>query len=92
MSDFQKKINDHIVKPSTRKDKKYDVFDKDNKKIVSFGAKNMSHYKDAIGYYSNLDHNDKKRRDNFRSRFKALYEKNKNNKNSAIYYSWNYLW
>jgi hypothetical protein len=74
---------------STRKNKKYDVY-KDDKYITSFGDKNMQQYKDRLGNYSNLDHNDKQRRLNFQSRFKKLIEKN--DPTSGIYWSAKFLW
>jgi len=36
---------------------------------IHFGDKRYGHYKDKIGVYSNLDHNDDERRRNFRNRF-----------------------
>ena len=77
------------IYPSTRKGKKYDVY-KDNKYIVSFGASGMQHYKDLLGHYKNLDHNDIKRKNAFNSRFKRLIDKH--DKNSGIYWSSKYLW
>lgn len=77
---------------STKKCRKYDAILSDGT-IVPFGDINNKHYHDnVLGLYSNLDHNDKKRRELFRLRFKKLYEKNYNNPKSSIYYSWNYLW
>ena len=74
---------------STRKGKKYDVY-KDDKYIVSFGAFGLSQYKDLLGHYKSLDHNDKIRRNAFNSRFKRLIDKH--DKNSGIYWSSKYLW
>lgn len=65
-------------------------------KTVYFGAKGYQHYKDAIGYYSNMDHGDKKRRDNYRSRHAGV--KNKSGmpaykiKYSPSWFSYYYLW
>lgn len=59
---------------------------------VKFGAYGMEHFKDKFGQFRHLDHNDQKRLIAFKSRFGKLYEKNKNNPTSAIYWSWNYLW
>lgn len=75
---------------STKKNKKYDVY-KNDKYLLSFGDKRYEHYKDTtpLRHYSNLDHNDEKRRDNFRSRFRRLDHENPD---KAIYYSWKYLW
>ena len=85
---FSKKINGYTIKVSTRKNKKYDVY-KDDKYITSFGDKRYQHYKDLIGYYSSLNHNDKKRRDNYRMRHKNDYI---NDDSKAGYWSYHYLW
>lgn len=74
---------------STRKNKKYDVYDGD-KYITSFGDSRMEHYRDKLGHYSHLNHNDKKRRDAFKNRFKRLIATN--NKNKGTYWSAKYLW
>ena len=73
--------------PSKRKNKKYDVYDKQNKYITSFGDKRYEQYKDKIGYYSHKDHNDKKRRDNYYSRHGKTATPL-----SARYFSHKYLW
>ena len=67
---------------SKAKDKKYYVKTIDDKK-VNFGYIKMADF---------LIHKDKDRRDRFRARFNKLYEKNKNNYNTPIYYAWNLLW
>ena len=76
----------YVFKPSTRKNKKYDVY-KNDKYLISFGSSLNKHYFDKIGYYSNLNHLDKKRRDNYYKRFgkDATFE-------SAKYFSHKYLW
>ena len=80
----------YVFKPSTRKNKKYDVY-KNDKYLVSFGDKNYKHYKDVtpLKYYSNLDHLDLKRKHKYYKRFgkkeDAKFE-------SAKYFSHNYLW
>ena len=76
----------YSFKVSTRKNKKYDVF-KDNKYLTSFGDKRYEHYYDKIGHYSNLNHLDKVRRDNYYKRFgkTSKFE-------SPKYFSHNYLW
>lgn len=75
-------------KISVKRNKKYDVY-KNGKYLVSFGDRNYQHYKDKtpLKAWSVLDHNDKKRRDNYYSRFgkDAKYE-------SAKYFSHKYLW
>lgn len=83
-----KKIKGYDIYVSTRKNKKYDAY-KNDKYITSFGDKNYEHYNDKIGYYSHLDHNDKKRRELYRIRHKNDYI---NDPNYAGYWAWNYLW
>ena len=86
-------------KKSTRKDKKYMV--KVSDKWIHFGAivngKPMEQFKDStgLGLYSKYDHGDKKRRNAYRARHKAIKLKDGTlaykNKNSASYFSWKYL-
>lgn len=83
------RIEGYDIFVSKRKNKKYDVY-KDGKYILSFGQRNMQHYRDKIGHFSNLDHNDKQRLANFKNRFRQLIAKN--DKNSAMYWSDKYLW
>ena len=52
----------------------------------------MEQYKDQFKQYSNLDHNDKKRQESFKKRFGKLFEKNKNNPKSGIFWSMRFLW
>ena len=61
---------------------KYQIININNKKI-KFGN---------INYQDYLTHHDNERRNNFRSRFKKLYDKFKNNINSKILYSYDLLW
>lgn len=75
------------------KDKKYDAILKNREtgKIVHvpFGAKGYSQYKDrALGYYSQFDHLDKKRRRSYQVRHAADINK----PYSASWFSLNYLW
>lgn len=74
---------------SSRKNKKYDVYD-GNKYICSFGYGPMQQYRDKLGHYSDLDHNDEKRRKAFKSRFKKLIDKK--DKNKPTYWSNAILW
>lgn len=85
---MEKNIKGYTIKVSTRKNKKYDVY-KDDKYITSFGDKRYQHYKDLIGYYKNLDHNDKKRRELYRLRHK---NDNIDDPNYAGYWAYNFLW
>ena len=79
---------------SNTKNKKYDaiILNKKTKryKTIPFGDKRYKHYKDTtgLGLYSNLNHLDKNRRKNYRSR----HNKTKDNKYSSSYFSYNYLW
>ena len=83
------KVGQFIVKVSSRKNKKYDVYEND-KYILSYGQLPYEQYKDALGYYSNLNHGDKKRRDNYKARASGIGSLN--NEYSANYWSYHYLW
>ena len=80
-----------LYKPfkSKAKNRKYSVYVmKDNKrKIVHFGDSRYQQYKDKIGDYKHLDHNDKKRKDLYYKRHGPS-----NDRTSAKYYSHKYLW
>ena len=82
-------VHDWIIKPSTRKNKKYDVF-KNDKYIVSFGDKRYQHFIDRFGYYSNLNHYDEQRAENYRKRAKGLAPIN--NPYKANFWAYWYLW
>lgn len=73
--------------------KKYDavLLNKSTKqeKRVPFGAKGYEHFKDrALGKYSNLNHNDPKRREAYRKRHRG----EETRKFSSGYFAWKYLW
>jgi len=70
---------------STRKNKKYMVLTDSG--IVHFGARGMSQFKDKIGLYSDLDSNDKKKRELYYKRHGKSAKKD-----SAKYFSHKYLW
>lgn len=82
-----------LYKPfkSKAKNKKYSVYVmKDGKKrIIHFGDKRYQHFKDRIGLYKNLDHNDKNRRRLYYIRHK---EKNIKDKSRPKYWSHKILW
>lgn len=78
----------YVVKPSTRRNKKYDVYT-DDRYLLSFGDNRYEQYNDRIGYYSNLNHYDKNRRNSYKSRH---HFDNINNPNYAGYWSWWFLW
>jgi hypothetical protein len=75
-----------LFKKSKRKNKKYDVF-KNNIYLLSFGDSRYQQYKDKIGIYKSLDHNDKKRRDNYYARHGK-----ESRMGTAKYFSHKYLW
>jgi hypothetical protein len=83
------------IQKSTRKDKKLMVISPKGK-LIHFGSRNMQHYKDKTGIWKSKDHLDDKRRKNYLSRSKGIKDKKGNltykNKESANYYSINYLW
>lgn len=57
-------------------------------KRVPFGDKNYPQYRDTLGFYSDLDHMDKKRQ----SSFLARHAKNIDNKFSSAWFSKVFLW
>lgn len=79
---------------SRTKGKKYDAIIEDKvtrrQQRVPFGDVNYQHYKDSTGLklFSRLDHNDPKRRANY----KARHEKTRHKKFSASWYADRYLW
>lgn len=84
---FHKKIDGvDFYAPSNVKNKKYDAFI--NGKKYSFGDIGYEQYFDKIGYYDDMNHMDKKRRTDYRSR-----HRNDNLDNySPGYFSYYYLW
>jgi len=74
------------ILPSTRANKKYMAILTNGDKI-HFGAKGYEQFKDStgLGLYSNMDHGNKKRRENYFSRHSAGIK----NKNDALKYEWN---
>ena len=81
---INKNIDKYILEYgySKVKDKKYYIINISHKKI-NFGNINYSDY---------TINKDNQRLENFRSRFNKLYQKNKNNIDSPLFYSWNLLW
>jgi len=82
-----------LYKPfvSKAKNKKYSVYvksdNKSGKKLIHFGDSRYGQFKDKLGHYSNLDHNDKKRQKNYFKRHGDT-----NDKNSAKWWSHKILW
>jgi len=84
--------NKTLYKPfvSKAKNKKYSVYVKGKEgkpKLIHFGDKRFSQYKDKLGHYSKLDHNDEKRK-------KAYYARHgeAKSKNSSKWWSHEILW
>lgn len=71
------------IKPSTRKGKKYMLYDTNHSKWIHFGA---------MGYEDYTKHNDKKRRDSYLSRSTKIKGDWSNNKYSANNLSIHILW
>lgn len=69
--------------------KKYSIYVLKNgkKRLIHFGSSINKQYKDKLGHYKHLDHNDKKKRENFLKRMGKT-----NDKSSPKYYSIKYLW
>ena len=94
------KENQKLYKPfkSNVAGKKYSVYVMRNgkKTLIHFGDSNMQHFKDKLGHWSSLDHNDKERRKNYRARSGGIRNKSgqltANDKNSANYWSRRVHW
>ena len=80
-----------LYKPfvSKAKNKKYSVYVMKNgkKRLIHFGDKRYQQFKDKLGHYSSLDHNDKERRKRYYQRHGQTTDKN-----SAKYWSHKILW
>jgi hypothetical protein len=86
-----------LYKPikSERKNKKFKVLTKSG--VIHFGDTRYEQFKDKLGVYSHLDHNDKKRQKNYCKRAKGIKNKKgeltyKDKDNSANYWSYHFLW
>lgn len=86
-----KKNKDHVITDPIKKFKKYSVFEKigknEYKYLLSFGDSRYEHYKDKLGKYEELNHNDPKRKENYYKRHGTT-----DNIKSALYFSNKYLW
>lgn len=80
-----------LYKPfkSKAKHKKYSVYVMKNgkKTLIHFGDNRYEQFKDKLGEYSNLDHNDPKRKKLYYARHGQTSDKN-----SAKYWSHKILW
>ena len=83
--------NKPLYKPfvSKAKNKKYSVYVMKNgkKRLIHFGDSRYGQFKDKIGHYSSLDHNDKERKKRYYQRHGQTTDKN-----SAKYWSHKVLW
>ena len=88
------KLEFQKANPKTKKKYEVAITFKDHPskkpKTVRFGSIEHEHYKDRIGFFSHLDHNDDQRRKLFYTRFKGLMKKSK--KYSPMYFSAKFLW
>lgn len=88
--DYVAKVGAYYVSaPSRRKHKKYDVYDKDQRYMLSFGNTRYQQFHDKFKYYKHLNHEDEERRRLYTLRHK---NNNINNPNYAGYWSYHYLW
>lgn len=84
---FHRKLNGiDFYAPSTVKNKKYDAYV--NNKKYSFGDSRYQQFRDKIGFYKHLDHNDDQRRNNYINR----HSTDNLSTYSSGYFSMFYLW
>lgn len=80
-----------LYKPfkSTAKNKKYSVYVMKNgkKRLLHFGDSRYGQFKDKLGHFKHLDHNDPKRRELYYKRHGQTKDKN-----TAKYWSHLVLW
>ncbi len=83
---------------SSAKFKKYSVYVmKDGKKkLIHFGDNRYDQYKDKLGFYKELNHNDKTRQKSYLARAKGIKNKQGEttwkDRDTANYYAVKYLW
>ena len=75
--------------PSKAKHKKYSVYVmRDGKrKLIHFGDSRYQHFRDTLGHYSDLDHNDQRRRELWYARHGRTSDRS-----SARYWAARVLW
>jgi len=85
-------------KNNTKSKVKYFVYVKKDGKVkkIGFGHKDYQHFKDKIGSYSSLDHNDEERRKKYLKRAKGIKNKKGEltwkDKNTANWWAVHKLW
>ena len=83
---------------NTKSKAKYFVYVKKDGKVkkIGFGHKDYQHFKDKIGSYSSLDHNDEGRRKKYLKRAKGIKNKKGEltwkDKNTANWWAVHKLW
>jgi len=75
-----------IIKPSTRKNKKIDIYDRNNKYLVSIGS--IDHF--DYPYY--IKYKGKEYADMRRKLYKKRFQKTRKIKNTASYFADKILW
>ena len=88
------KVGKYTYEKSNKKFKK--LMTTVNGKVIHFGDTRYKHHKDKTGIWSNLDHNDKKRRENYLTRSAKQKDGKgnltKDNPLSANYHARRILW
>ena len=79
-----------FIKKSTKKNKKYDVYDENKKYLLSFGDTRYQHFYDQWGDHKHLNHFDDYRRQNYKKRAQAIGNLSK--PYSSNYWSYFTLW
>jgi hypothetical protein len=96
--DYKNYLIRFTIPKTGNKKYKAEVYDLSGKRVATseFGDRRYQQFKDRIGYYSDLDHNDKKRRDRYRKRHEAILTKDGipayKVEFSPAWYSYLYLW
>lgn len=96
--DYKNYLIRFTIPKSGNKKYKAEVFDLSGKRVATakFGDRRYQQYKDRIGYYSDLDHNDKKRRDRYRKRHEGILTKDGvpayKKEFSSSFFSYWFLW
>ena len=74
---------------SRAKNKKYSVYvmQDGQRKLIHFGDSRYQHFRDKLGHYAHLDHNDSKRREQYYARHGQT-----NDRDTAKYWSHKILW
>ncbi len=89
-----KKVGSYTYEKSTRPKKK--LMTKVGGKTIHFGHTDYGHFKDKTGIWKSKDHNDPKRRKNYRDRHKGILDKSGKpayrDPSKASYHAYRILW